>query len=191
MCHVRPCVPAAEELAELERQRLEALEAQRKRRMDGEEDDEDDGEGGEAGGDGGAAAPLPAGGYAARRAKRARADEWRQRRLGGESGDAMEDDFEAGSDSEGEEDSGELLGSSREPSGCGGGCITGYLTSGRDTSSLPDQLLNLQWGLQGTCTAAARAAVKGTRLLTAPSRLLQRVQAAARRTRAAGRRGRA
>lgn len=88
----------------MERQRLEALEAQRKQRMAGENDDDDE-EGGEGqGAAAAAAAPLPAGGYAARRAKRARADEWRGRRLGDDSGDALEDDFVAGSGSE-EEDS--------------------------------------------------------------------------------------
>ncbi|KAL4451742.1 hypothetical protein ABPG75_007404 [Micractinium tetrahymenae] len=99
----------ADELAELERQRLEALEAQRKRRMTGDDDEEDEeGGGGEEGGGappGAEAAALPAGGYAARRAKRARAEEWRATRLGGDSGDALEDDFMAGSDSEGEDGS--------------------------------------------------------------------------------------
>lgn len=91
----------AEELAELERQRLEALEAQRRRRMQGEDDEGEDEEGEAAAGPAAPAAGLPAGGYAARRAKRARAEEWQERRMGGgTSGDALEDDFELGSDEE-------------------------------------------------------------------------------------------
>ena len=83
----------AEELAELERQRLEALEAARKRRQSEDAGSEGEGE------DGGApAAPVPAGGYAARRAKRKRAEQ-RADRLGGTSGDALEDDWASGSDS--------------------------------------------------------------------------------------------
>ena len=103
---------AAEELADLEKTRLEALEAQRRRRQAGEEEEEEEEEGGDgaraAGANGltTAGAPLPAGGYAARRAKRARAEQWEGegKRRGGASGDAMEDDFEMSSD---EEDSGE------------------------------------------------------------------------------------
>jgi hypothetical protein len=96
---------AAEELAELERQRLEVLEAQRRRRMQGEGPEEDEeGEEGDEAGEGagrqlGAAGGMPAGGYAARRAKRARAEDWDERLGGGgASGDALEDDFALGSD---------------------------------------------------------------------------------------------
>lgn len=93
-------LPAAgDEAAEAERQRLEALEAARRRRQEGEEGgSEDEGE------EGGAPAvadvgALPAGGYAARRAKRARRDEQSTRLGGGASGDALEDDWATGSDS--------------------------------------------------------------------------------------------
>lgn len=97
----RPPRLAAEELAELERQRLEVLEAQRRRRQEGDEggSDEDEGEG--EGRPAAAAADLPAGGYARRRAKRARREEDREegRSLGGgASGDALEDDWATGSD---------------------------------------------------------------------------------------------
>ena len=76
--------------------------------LQGGDEDEDDEE--EAGGQppptATAAAGLPAGGYAARRAKRARAEELGDRRLGkGASGDALEDDFASGSDEE-DDDSG-------------------------------------------------------------------------------------
>lgn len=74
--------------------------------LQGEDDEGEDEEGEAAAGPAAPAAGLPAGGYAARRAKRARAEEWQERRMGGgTSGDALEDDFELGSD---EEDSGEL-----------------------------------------------------------------------------------
>ena len=93
---------SAEELAEQERRRLEAAEAARLQRQRGGPSDDEEGEGGE-GGEGGA--PAPAGGFAARRAKRQReeagldSDDERPARLGGVSGDALEDDFEAGSGS--------------------------------------------------------------------------------------------
>lgn len=104
--HIHAMACAAEELAELERQRLEALETQRRRRQEGEEGASEDEEGEEGGPGAGAldaaGGPLPAGGYAARRAKRARAEERGARRLGeGASGDALEDDWATGSDSEG------------------------------------------------------------------------------------------
>ncbi|PRW57304.1 Nucleolar 14 [Chlorella sorokiniana] len=103
----------AEELAELERQRLEALETQRRRRQESEEGASEDEDGEEGGAGAGAAAlgaggALPGGGYAARRAKRARAEERGARRLGGgASGDALEDDWATGSDSEGSDGSDE------------------------------------------------------------------------------------
>ena len=61
-------------------------------------------EGGSGGGDGRMA---PAGGYAARRAKRARAEmegaERKRRGGGGASGDALDDDWASGSDGSGED----------------------------------------------------------------------------------------
>jgi nucleolar protein 14 len=122
---------APEELAELERARLEALEAARLRRQRadahvGGDDLDDDfgGDGGAAGGGGGAVAPA-AGGYAARRQKRARleaeaAERAAKRAKRGAGAGAGSDEGGSGSGSgSGEEGSGSEDGSGSEEAGGG------------------------------------------------------------------------